>query len=164
MNTDKIIFYATKKYTNQMVNLMRDRFQANTGMSDEAFKKLSAGQYDVIVSDYQMPIKIGLDFLKELREKGNNVPFILFTGKGREEVAVKALNLGADRYFNKIEHPETVYGELAHGIRQATLQRRAEKKIWDLEERLRAIIGSSRDAMIVTDLHGNLIDCTTWKR
>ena len=135
-------------------------FQIETASSvDDALQIMNEKEFDVIVSDYQMPIKSGLDFLREIREKGNNVPFILFTGKGREEVAVKALNLGADRYFNKIGHPETVYGELAHGIRQSALQRRAEKKIWDREERLRAIIASSPDAMIITDLHGNLIDC-----
>ena len=56
---------------------------------DEAFKKLSTGNYDVVVSDYEMPQKNGLEFLKELREQNNNIPFILFTGKGREEVAIK---------------------------------------------------------------------------
>lgn len=77
---------------------------------------MSAKKYDVVVSDYVLPGKNGLDFLKELRDRGNNIPFILFTGKGREEVSVKALNLGADRFFNKFGQPETVYGELAYGI------------------------------------------------
>ncbi|MGA3290759.1 MAG: response regulator, partial [Candidatus Bathyarchaeia archaeon] len=58
---------------------------------DEALKKLSTGQYDVVISDYEMPQKNGLDFLKELREQKNDIAFILFTGKGREEVVVKAL-------------------------------------------------------------------------
>ena len=48
----------------------------------------------MIVSDYQMPTRSGLDLLKELRNRGNDIPFILFTGKGREEVAIEALNLG----------------------------------------------------------------------
>jgi len=146
--------------TTRSILELQTSFQIKTASSvDDALQIMNEKEFDVIVSDYQMPIKSGLDFLRELREKGNNVPFILFTGKGREEVAVKALNLGADRYFNKIGHPETVYGELVHGIRQAALQRSSEKKIWDREERLRAIIGSSPDAMIVTDLHGDLIDC-----
>jgi DNA-binding response OmpR family regulator len=67
---------------------------------DDGFKKLSIGNYDVVVSDYEMPQKNGLQFLKELREQNNKIPFILFTGKGREEIAVKALNLGADGYHN----------------------------------------------------------------
>ena len=100
-----------------------------------------------------------MDLLKELRENGNDIPFILFTGKGREEVAIRALNLGVDRYFNKIGHPETLYGELAHGIRQTAAQRKAEKRIWDREERLRAIFSSSPDAMTVTDMNGNITDC-----
>ncbi len=84
---------------------------------DEAFKKLSLNNYDVIVSDYEMPQKDGLQFLKELRERNIQIPLILFTGKGREEVAIKALNLGADGYFNKQGSPETVYGELSHSIK-----------------------------------------------
>ena len=76
---------------------------------DEAFKKLAACKFDIIVSDYEMPEKNGLEFLKELRSQNNEIPFILFTGKGREEVAVLALKLGADGYFNKQGHPETVY-------------------------------------------------------
>src|ERR1039457_592650 len=43
---------------------------------DEAFEKLSTGQYDVVVSDYEMPRKSGLEFLKELREQNNQIPFI----------------------------------------------------------------------------------------
>jgi PAS domain S-box-containing protein len=122
-------------------------------------EKMKNKVFDVVVSDYQMPKKSGLDFLKELRDSGNAIPFILFTGKGREEVAEKALNLGADRYFNKFGNPETVYGELVHGIRQAVAQRRAEKEIWNREERLRAIFSSSPDAMIITDLNGIITDC-----
>ncbi len=105
--------------TTKSILELQTSFEIETASSvDEALQKMRKKEYDVVVSDYQMPIKSGLDFLKELRDSGNTIPFILFTGKGREEVAVEALNLGADRYFNKIGHPETVYGELAHGISQ----------------------------------------------
>ncbi len=79
---------------------------------EEAYRKMKKKEFDVIVSDYQMPIKDGLQFLQELKENGNSIPFILFTGKGREDVAIEALNLGADYYINKLGKPETVYGEL----------------------------------------------------
>jgi len=65
---------------------------------DEAFKKIGEKEYDVIISDYDMPGKSGLVFLKELKEQGNLIPFVLFTGKSREEVAISALNLGANGY------------------------------------------------------------------
>jgi PAS domain S-box-containing protein len=109
---------------------MKGTFEVHGATSaEEALEKIEREPYDVIVSDYRMPGKDGLEFLKELRQKGDTTPFIMFTGKGREEVAIKALNLGADRYLNKTGDPETVYTELAHGICQAVKARRAETRL-----------------------------------
>jgi DNA-binding response OmpR family regulator len=94
---------------------------------DEALKKLAAGHYDIVISDFEMPKKNGLQFLAQLREENNQLPFILFTGKGREEIALKALNLGADAYLNKQGNPETVYTELLHSIRQSVTQKKNEE-------------------------------------
>src|SRR4030066_2240555 len=91
---------------------MQDEINVDTVSSvDEALEKMKQKDYDAVVSDYQMPDKDGLEFLRELREEGNTVPFIVFTGKGREEVAIEALNLGADRYIDKHGNPEAVYCE-----------------------------------------------------
>ncbi len=95
----------------------------------QALEKLEKINFDVIICDYQMPEKDGLTFLKELRETGHKVPFILFTGKGREEVAIKALNIGADYYINKVGNPETVYPQLSHYILQAVNKRKAEQRL-----------------------------------
>lgn len=89
--------HLVSKVTKELLEL-QGKFQVDTAYSvEEAYNELKLGKYDAIVSDYQMPGKDGLQVLKELRQSGNIVPFILFTGKGREEVAVEALNLGADR-------------------------------------------------------------------
>jgi PAS domain S-box-containing protein len=106
---------------------------------DEGLQKVSIGQYDVVVSDYEMPQKDGLKFLKELRELNNKIGFILFTGKGREEVAIQALNLGADGYINKQNNPETVYGELAHTINRVANQRNTEKTLFLERKRLELV-------------------------
>jgi len=145
---------------------MQGRLQVDTARSAEgAMEKMKQEAYDVIVVDYQMLGKNGLEFLKELREKGNGTPFIIFTGKSRKEVAIKALNLGADGYVNKHGEPETVYDELAHGIRQAVERKKAEMKMRVKEERLRAVFSSSPDAIAVSDLQGNILDCNeaAWK-
>ena len=123
---------------------MEGHFEVDTALSvDEALNKMKEKEYDAVVSDYQMPGKDGLEFLKQLRKKGNNIPFIIFTGRGREEVAIKALNLGADRYLNKTGDPETVYCELAHAIRQAVDRRSAQIKVLEREAKLNAILESS---------------------
>jgi PAS domain S-box-containing protein len=109
---------------------MQGAFQVDAVSSvEEAVEKMKKEEYDAIVSDYQMPGKDGLAFLKELRDRKNGVPFIMFTGKGREEVAIKALSLGADQYLNKVGDAETVYGELAHSIRLSVAKKEAEEHL-----------------------------------
>ena len=133
-------------------------FEVDTASSvNEASEKLKKEDYDAIVCDYQMPGRDGLEFLKELREKGNTVPFIVFTGKGREEVAIKALNLGADQYVDKHGDPEIVYCELAHAIRQATDRKSRDLELFKKEARFQAVLESSPDAITVSDLSGNVI-------
>ena len=127
---------------------------------DEALKKLSTINYDIVVSDYEMPQKNGLEFLKELREQNNKIPFILFTGKGSEEVAIQALNIGADGYYNKQGSPETVYGELCHGIIQTFKRNRAEKA-HEKALFLSLIVEDSDDAIIGKTLNGSI---TSWNK
>jgi DNA-binding response OmpR family regulator len=59
-----------------------------------------------------MPVKNGLDFVRELCLRGNTTPFILFTGKGNKEVENEVRHLGAFKYFSKSGNPETVYPAL----------------------------------------------------
>jgi PAS domain S-box-containing protein len=134
---------------------MQGKFEVETAASvEEAFEILKEKEYDVIISDYQMPEKDGLKFLQELREAENSTPFVMFTGRGREEVAIKALNLGADRYFCKTGSPETVYGELAHGITKAVENKRIKDALLESEESLRYLLDSIDDLIFVIDLNG----------
>jgi PAS domain S-box-containing protein len=102
-----------------------------------------------------MPGKDGLQFLKELRQSGNTTPFIMFTGKGREEVAIQALNLGANQYVNKTDEPGAVYCELAHSVQQAVQRTRAEKQLAESELKYRSIFDNSEVAMFRTRLDGS---------
>jgi DNA-binding response OmpR family regulator len=85
-----------------------------------------SGRYDAVVSDYQMPEMNGIELLKRVREAGSRVPFIIFTGKGREEVVIEALNSGADFYIQKGGNPGAQFAELANAVRQLAGRQRAE--------------------------------------
>jgi CheY-like chemotaxis protein len=76
---------------------------------NEALEKMTKKEIDVIVSDIQMPMKDGLEFLKTLRENGNNVPFIVFTVTEDKQIALKAFNLGANGFVGKSGDPETIF-------------------------------------------------------
>jgi PAS domain S-box-containing protein len=105
-----------------------------------ALDMLSTQKYDAIVSDYQMPGMNGIEFLKALRGKADKTPFILFTGKGREEVVIEALNNGADFYLQKGGDPKSEFAELNHIIRQLVSQRRSEAALRESEERYRSFV------------------------
>jgi len=71
---------------------------------EESLKIIENENIDAVVSDYKMPEKDGIKFLRILREeKESRIPFILFTGRGWEEVAMNALNFGANKYIWKKE-------------------------------------------------------------
>ncbi len=124
---------------------------------DEAFKRLATGKYDVVISDYEMPQKDGLQFLKELRDQGNEIPFILFTGKGREEVAIKALNFGSDAYINKQGNPETVYGELSHSIVKTIERKNSKKLLAESESKYLRLFNTAEVGMFRTKLKSSEI-------
>jgi PAS domain S-box-containing protein len=94
-----------------------------------ALSLLDTQIFDAIVSDYQMPEMDGLSLLTLLREQGNDTPFIIFTGKGREEVAMQALNCGADFYIQKAGDPKSEFADLESKIRYAVYRKRAEKEL-----------------------------------
>ncbi len=95
---------------------------------EEALNKLEGDHdFDLVLSDYKMPGMNGLDLLKRIRENWD-LPFIIFTGKGREEVAIKALNLGADRYIKKGEDPESQFAILRQAIRESVEKERIHVK------------------------------------
>jgi len=148
VDDDAPILEISKQILQDMDNCLKIDF---AHCVEEAFEKLALANYDIVVSDYEMPTKNGLDLLKELKEIGNGMPFILFTGKGREEIAIKALNLGADGYYNKQGSPETVYGELAHGIKIITQRKKAEEKLKQSNKTINSIINGTNDAIFAFD-------------
>ena len=118
----------------------------------EAVARLEDGRYDVIVSDYVMPEMDGLSFLKWVRSRDPEVPFILFTGKGREEVVIEALNNGADYYLQKDANPKVLYAELTHQIRQAAERMRTKKAVVESEERYRALFENMNEGFVLYEI------------
>lgn len=133
-------------------------FQVDTIESAKtALSRILEEPYDAIISDYQMPVIDGIEFLKKVRESGDTIPFILFTGRGREEVAIQALNEGADYYIQKGGDPKSQFAELAHKVRLAVRQRRLEASLRDHEHLQSDILNFLPDATFAIDTSGVVI-------
>ena len=117
-----------------------------------ALALLNSKTYDAIIADYQMPEMNGIEFLKRVRTSGNTIPFILFTGRGREEVVIQALNEGADFYLQKGGEQQSQYAELAHKIRQAVQRRLAEGLLRESEEKFRGIFDTINDGIHIHEI------------
>lgn len=120
-----------------------ERFDVETVPSaSEGLDRLDDGEYDCVVSDYEMPGLDGITFLESVRESDPDLPFILFTGKGSEEVASDAISAGATDYLQKESGTER-YELLANRIDNAVTQYRAtgaERRLMELAENTNRIL------------------------
>jgi len=122
----------------------------------QALELMGKKTYDAIVSDYQMPEMDGIAFLKHIRQT-SDIPFILFTGKGREEVVIEAINNGADFYLQKGGDPKSQFVELEHKIRQAVKRQHAEHELRDSETRYRELVELLPQTVFEIDQRGMII-------
>jgi len=98
-----------------------------------------------VVSDYDMPRTNGLEFLDLVHQEKPDIPFILFTGKGSEEIASEAITAGVTDYIRKGGTEQ--YTVLAHRIDNAVEQYRATVTAERTKRRLRELAEKTDDLL-----------------
>jgi PAS domain S-box-containing protein len=111
------------------------------------------GRTDCVVSDYEMPEMDGLDLLETVRDDHADLPFVLFTGKGSEEIASRALSAGATEYLQKRAGTDQ-YAVLANRVENTVAKRRAEREREQARNRYQALIEHSSDLVTILDENG----------
>lgn len=107
---------------------------------------LAEREFDCVVSDYDMPGRNGIEFLEAVREEDGELPFILFTGKGSEEIASDAISAGVTDYLQKESGTEQ-YAVLANRIRNVVERAEARAK----QQRQLDAIETAREGISILD-------------
>lgn len=106
----------------------------------QAIEQIRVSQPDLVITDMQMPNLNGLELVAAIRKGFSQVPVILMTGKGSEEIAVEALHAGAASYVPKrslatmlVETSKRVLAAFQEDRHRAELLRRVESRTESFE-------------------------------
>ena len=124
--------------------------RANSG--EEALKKVESFQPDLILLDYQMPDMNGLEVLKELRSRGNDVPVVMITAYGTIERAVQAMKEGAYDFVPKPFDPDHLALVVQKALERQRLKRDVEILSEEVGERYRLVVGKSAKILQAAEL------------
>ena len=117
---------AFAEVTAEFLERENDSFTVETATSaSEGLEHLATDEFDCVVSDYDMPGENGIEFLESVRERSPDLPFVLFTGKGSEEIAGRAISAGVTDYLQKQSGTDQ-YTVLANRLQNAVNRYRAE--------------------------------------
>jgi len=122
-----------------------------------AMDRLEERQFDCLVSDYDMGQTNGIEFLEQVRQEYPDIPFILFTGKGSEEIAAEAISAGATDYIQK-EGDRSQYTVLANRIENLVAQYRAKRQSERANRRRRRTLERITDGFSEMDTDLTLTD------
>jgi len=134
-----------------------DLFEVETATSaSDALANFEIPTFDCIVSDHDMPSTNGIEFLEEVRGEHPDLPFILYTGKGSEEVASDAITAGVTDYLQKGSGTDH-YTLLANRIENVVESRRSQQKLAERDRDLRRykhMINSMYESACLYDEYG----------
>lgn len=132
---------------------------ARTGK--ECLKKLHKKKYQLLLLDYKIPDKDGLAVIKEIRSRGFDLPIVMVTGKGSENVAAESIKMGAQDYiikkgdyFNAL--PQTILNNIEK-YKLVKEKQALEKEVKFEREKLQLIFDNMGDGVCMVDVNRNIL-------
>jgi hypothetical protein len=127
---------------------------------EEALAAFDRHRFDLAFFDYWLGAKDGLSLLREIRQRGIETPVVVLTSRGAEEVAVESMKAGAADYLSKAQLSAEALGRaIRHALAlsaEERQRRQAEAAVRRSEERFRALVEHSSDALILLDSQGRV--------
>ena len=121
----------------------------------EMFEKfLAKGEFDVVITDFNILGFEGLEVIRDVRERCPEVPVIVVTGTGSEEIAVQSLKEGAEDYI--IKNPHHI-AQLPHAILRVIKDVETRNRLRERESSLRSIAENIDDGIVLVDRQGCIV-------
>ncbi len=122
---------------------------------NDALEKLSSNTHDIYFVDYRLGIKTGMDLLKDAIAQGCEAPIILLTGKGTQEIDVKAMESGAYDYLIKSDlNAEKLERCIRYSLERASSMRALKAN----ERKYKAMFEKSKDVVFITTSDFEIVD------
>jgi PAS domain S-box-containing protein len=154
------------------ISLRSDGYEVLTAESGEAgIARFVEEAPDIVLTDIKMPGMDGIQVLKEIRGRTDDVEVIIITGHGDIDNAIEALQYGASDFINKPIRDEALAVALHRAKEKLALKRQVEAHTDELELEVRRatrelrrqanfqskLIGSSNDGIVATDADFGLV-------
>ena len=130
--------------------------------ADEMKTAIAAQDWDIIISKYKLPEFSGLEAFEILKKSDLDIPFIIISDTGGEELAVQAMVAGVNDYLMKDNLTRlipAIHRELRETINRRN-HRRLEERLNESERRLGFALSSTRIGIWIFNIQDNTIDCT----
>lgn len=130
------------------------------GTGKQGLSMHSKSPYDIVTIDFELPDMLGVDIAKTLLAKNSELPILIITGRGSEEIAAQAMNIGVMHYL--IKGDQRVYTMLVplvinqlNSVRKHKLERIALNEIIRTnEQRMDAFFSNAKEGYFITGLDG----------
>ena len=153
VDDEELLLDATKSFLERFGNMKVQ----TAASSKEALQILMNSSFGALVIDYYLPEINGIELLKIIRTKGDTTPIIIFTGVGRENAAIEALNNGADFFLKKGEIPSSEFRALVHMIDRAVERRFVGRSLGVAQKIIADTINFFPDAAYAINREGVII-------
>lgn len=153
VDDDEDDFFITSEY---IKTIPGNRFIVDWSYNyNDALQKMLNHDYDIFFVDYRLGIKTGMDLLHDAIAGGCEAPIILLTGKGTQEIDIKAMESGAYDYLVKSELNTE---KLERCIRYSLERAYSIQALKANERRYRSIFEKSKDVVFITSIDYRISD------
>ncbi len=140
-----------RELNREFPNLQAEEIIEAEGLS----QALNAGNFDLVITDYQLRWNDGLTVLQEVKSRYPGCPVIMFTDSGNQEIAVEAMKAGLDDYI--IKSPKH-FVRLSLAVRSALQRAESQQQAKRLEMRLQALLNRLNVGVFRSTLDGCLLE------